>query len=69
MKDDSDSAGHGGGRDGSDGSGAAGESPAPDARDDGRGVVACVKCGVPGESIDAALAALRCPDCGYEWSA
>jgi hypothetical protein len=67
MKDDdSDSAGHDGGSVGRD---AVGESPEPDAADGGRGVVGCEKCGVPGESIDAALAGLRCPDCGYEWSA
>jgi len=43
-----------------------GESPAPD----GAGViVVCHTCGTPGESIDAAISKLRCPDCGYEWSA
>jgi len=47
-------------------SGAAGESPAPDGAG---GVIECHECGKPGESVDAALASLRCPDCGYEWSA
>jgi len=32
-------------------------------------VVECTKCGMPGESFDEVLASLRCPDCGYEWSA
>jgi predicted RNA-binding Zn-ribbon protein involved in translation (DUF1610 family) len=32
-------------------------------------VVECTKCGIPGESFDEVLTSLRCPDCGYEWSA
>jgi hypothetical protein len=43
-----------------------GEPSAPDGAD---GVIECHTCGTPGESIDAALSKLRCPDCGYEWSA